>query len=62
MAIAAKRPDEVLHWYGELQAGGKRTPFGWPRYSGHEYSDRVAAAAADSHPERALAMLQRGRR
>lgn len=55
MAIAAKKPDKVLHWYDKVQAGAK--PFSGSR--GGRWRDgstagRVAKAVAKSHPERTL--------
>ena len=49
MAIAAKRPDEVLRWYEKMPA-----TYG---YRG-QYSPRVAEAVVDAHPERALAIYR----
>jgi uncharacterized Zn finger protein len=61
MAIAAKRPDEVLHWYDKMTHGEKRSygGYGW-RGFGDSTSDRVAEAVAKSHPERALEIYRRG--
>lgn len=56
MALAAKCPVDVLHWYDKLCAGNKRYSPGWARSPGHGYSDQVAAAVAATHPERALAI------
>jgi uncharacterized Zn finger protein len=53
MAIAANRPDDVLRWYDKMLDGRKRESRGWSKYS-TGYGDRVAAAVAQSHPERAL--------
>jgi uncharacterized Zn finger protein len=56
MAIAAKRPDEVLRWYGKMAAG---RPKAGPYYGGSfGYADRVAEAVAKSHPERAIAIYR----
>jgi uncharacterized Zn finger protein len=57
MAIAAKQPDEVLRWYDKMpksrdSSGG----WGWAE-SGT--GDRVAAAVAKSHPERAMEIYRR---
>ncbi len=58
MAIAAKKPDEVLHWYDKLRAKkAGRDHFGW--YA-RDHADRVAAAVAAAHPERALAIYRDG--
>ncbi len=45
MAIADKRPDDVLRWYEKM-----------PRTYGYrsQFADRVAEAVGDTHPERAL--------
>src|SRR5207244_9219952 len=58
MAIAAKKPDDVLHWYDKI-GGPKRGSRlgGW--HAGHDYADRVAAAVAATHPERALDIYRR---
>lgn len=53
MAIADRRHDDVLLWYDAMQAGHKHR--GSPAWYGfNDYGDRVAAAVAESHPERAL--------
>jgi hypothetical protein len=55
-AIAAKRPDEVLRWYGKMAAG---RPQAGAYYRGSfGYADRVAEAVAKSHPERAIAIYR----
>jgi uncharacterized Zn finger protein len=59
MAIAAKRPDDVLHWYDKMSKEQKRFGGGWG-WSGEATADRVAEAVAKSHPERALEIYQRG--
>jgi uncharacterized Zn finger protein len=60
MAIAAKRPDDVLHWYDKMKTDQKRPLTTWGRaYFGEGTSDRVAAAVAKSHPERALGIYRR---
>ena len=52
MAIAAKRPDDVLHWFDRMRAEGKGQA---PYYNrAPAYADRVAAAVAATHPERSL--------
>jgi uncharacterized Zn finger protein len=58
MAIAAKQPDEVLRWYDKLSKGQKRFGGGWG-FTGSRADDRVAAAVAKSHPERALEIYRR---
>ena len=58
MAIAAKRPDDVLRWYDKILGGRKKESRGWNRYS-TGYADRVAAAVAKSHPDRALEIYRR---
>jgi uncharacterized Zn finger protein len=51
MAIAAKRPDEVLRWFDKMRSGQQR-----PGYynSPLAYTDRVAAAVSAAYPERAI--------
>jgi uncharacterized Zn finger protein len=57
MAIADQRHDDVLRWYDAMQAGQKhRGSTVW--YGSSSYGDRVAAAVADSHPERSLAIYR----
>ena len=58
MAIAAKQPDEVLRWYDKMAKGQKRFGGGWG-FAGSGTDDRVAAAVAKSHPERALEIYRR---
>ena len=53
MALAAKRPDEVLHWFDKMQSashgpGHFHGPYG--------YTDRVAEAVSAVYPERAIAV------
>ena len=55
MAIAAKRPDEVLRWFDKMQSA-PRGPGYYQRPYGHGYSDRVAEAVAEVYPERAIAI------
>jgi uncharacterized Zn finger protein len=59
MAIAAKRPEEALQWYDKIGAGkqASRSVGRWDEHS--SYADRVAAAVAATHPERALEIYQR---
>jgi uncharacterized Zn finger protein len=59
MAIATKKPEDVLHWYDKMSKEPKRVGGGWG-WSRGETADRVAAAVAQSHPERALEIYQRG--
>jgi uncharacterized Zn finger protein len=57
MAIDDKRPDEVLRWYDRMASQRK----GHGYYGGAGcYTDRVAAAVADSHLERAIAIYRDG--
>jgi uncharacterized Zn finger protein len=51
MAIAAKRPDEVLHWFDKMRSVPKGPGF-WTNPLAH--ADRVAAAVSAAYPERAL--------
>jgi len=58
MAITGKRNDDVLRWYDAMRAG-KKQPSPFSTWTGeHSYADRVAAAVAKSHPERALAIYR----
>ncbi len=60
MAIAAKHPDEVLRWYDAMVAGKKGSSRGHDGWQyGQSYADRVAAAVAATHPDRALEVYQR---
>lgn len=53
MAIAGKRPDDVLHWYDKMCAQRKQSAYGsWDGPGAH--ADRVAEAVAKSRPQRAL--------
>jgi uncharacterized Zn finger protein len=56
MAIAAKQPDEVLRWYDKMPKSRNFGGWGWAQ-SG--IGDRVAAAVAKSHPERAVEIYRR---
>ena len=58
MAITAKRSNDVLRWYDKMLDGRKREIRGFGGYSSG-YADRVAAAVAESHPERALEIYRR---
>ena len=62
MAIDAKKPDDVLHWYDKMHAGKQRSSRSWGGRGWHGGStgDRVAAAVAKSHPERALEIYRQG--
>ena len=57
LAIAEKRPEEVLHWYDQMREGRTRHVGTWD-WAGSSHADRVAEAVAKSHPERALAIYQ----
>jgi uncharacterized Zn finger protein len=58
MAIAAKRPDEVLRWFDRMRSEAKgRHPY---YSSAPAYADRVAEAVAKTHPERALEVYRVG--
>jgi uncharacterized Zn finger protein len=53
MALAAKRPDEVLRWFDKMQS----IPRGPGYYQGsYGYTDRVAEAVSTAYPERAIAI------
>ncbi|MDP9175728.1 MAG: SWIM zinc finger family protein [Planctomycetota bacterium] len=54
MAIADKRPDDVLRWYDTLCAQRKQSPYGSSWSGPSAYGDRVAEAVAKSHPQRAI--------
>jgi uncharacterized Zn finger protein len=58
MAIAAKQPDDVLRWYDNMRKAPKGFGGGWG-FAGSGTDDRVAAAVAKSHPERALEIYRR---
>lgn len=58
MAIANKKPDDVLHWYDKIQAERKRRKNEWGWHS-RSNEDAVAKAVAKTHPERALDIYQR---
>jgi hypothetical protein len=53
IAIAARKPDEVLGWFDRMRVGRKDPGFGHYDHS-LAYADRVAAAVADAYPERAI--------
>jgi uncharacterized Zn finger protein len=62
MAIADKRPEDVLRWYDKM-GDRKRSAHDWGGWGGHwqtSYSDRVAVAVASTHPQRALDIYRRG--
>jgi len=59
MAIAERRPDEVLRWYDLWRAAAKNQRTG-PSYGFGSYADSVAAAVAEAHPERALEIYRDG--
>ena len=58
MAIAAKRPDEVLRWFDKMRPEGPAIAL--LRQAPPAYADRVAAAVASTHPERALEIYRVG--
>lgn len=53
LAIAERRPDDVLEWYDVWCAGSKGQHGDW-YYGARSKADQVAKAVAESHPERAL--------
>jgi uncharacterized Zn finger protein len=57
MAIAAKQPDEVLRWYDKMPKS-RNSGGGWG-WAESGIGDRVAAAVAKSHPERAVEIYRR---
>jgi uncharacterized Zn finger protein len=62
MAIDAKKPDDVLRWYDKMHTGKTRSTSSWGGrgWHGGSTADRVAAAVAKSHPERALEIYRHG--
>lgn len=60
MAIADKQPDQVLHWFDKMRSSVRNSPYGNHSYGdlSYGYADRVAAAVAETHPERALEIYQ----
>jgi uncharacterized Zn finger protein len=62
MAIADKRPDDVLHWYDKLTGGRPSATAGRHGSWGHgnDYSQRVAEAVAQTHPERSIEIYMHG--
>jgi len=57
MAIADRRPDDVLRWYDMWCAAAKGQRAGW-YYGARSHADKVAAAVAESHPERTLTIYR----
>jgi uncharacterized Zn finger protein len=53
LAIAERRPDDVLEWYDLWCAAEKGQNTGW-YYGARSQADKVAAAVTQSHPERAV--------
>lgn len=53
MAINERRPDHVLRWFDTWRATSKGQRAGW-NFGSSSYADKVAAAVAESHPERTL--------
>jgi uncharacterized Zn finger protein len=60
MAIDAKKPDDVLHWFDKMRPGKKRSIGAWRGWHGESKADRVAAAVSKSHPQRALEIYRQG--
>jgi uncharacterized Zn finger protein len=54
MAIADKRPDDLLRWYDTLCAQRKQSPYGSSWSGPGAHGDRVAEAVNKSHPQRAI--------
>lgn len=54
MAITDQRHDDVLRWFDAMRAGQKQQRGISLWMGGNDYADRVAAAVADSLPDRAL--------
>jgi uncharacterized Zn finger protein len=59
MAIADQRHDDVLRWYDAMIAGQRQQKSISSRVGDDGHADRVAAAVAESHPERALEIYRR---
>jgi uncharacterized Zn finger protein len=59
LAIADKRPEDVLRWYDKIGAEDRKAAGGWGASWQNSYADRVAAAVASTHPERALKIYRR---
>lgn len=57
MAIADRRNDDVLRWY-DAMSSGQKTRGGMSWYGSGGYADSVAAAVAQSHPERSLGIYR----
>ena len=55
LAIKAKQPDEILHWFDILST----ITVGPIRWFNHATIDRVAAAVASTYPERSLQLWNR---
>ncbi|MBN9119227.1 MAG: SWIM zinc finger domain-containing protein [Planctomycetes bacterium] len=56
IAIAAERPDDVLHWFDQMRSQKQRGGY----YGVSHYADRVAEAVAGTYPERALDVYRAG--
>ena len=54
IALAEKKPDEVLHWYDTSR---KQRSNSWRAYSDHG-DDRIAEAVKKTHPERSIKIWQ----
>lgn len=54
MAIADKRPEDVLQWYDKMCAQRKTSPYGDTWNGPGAHADFVAEAVAKSHPQRSL--------
>lgn len=55
IAIAEKRPDDVLRWYDQREP--RKTPTWWGYGSSNE--DRIATAIVDAYPDRAIAIWKK---
>ena len=53
IAIAEKRPDEVIRWYDQRKPRSAAWGYGWFD------DDRIAQAVADTYPDRALAIWRK---
>jgi len=53
IAIAEKRPDEVIRWYDQRKPRSAAWGYGWLD------EDRIAQAVVDTHPDRALAIWKK---
>ena len=53
LAIAEKRPDEIIRWYDQRKPRSAAWGYSWVD------DDRIAQAVADTYPDRALAIWKK---